>query len=51
MLIQRFPNIEAQLSLKNVWLPPVFFLDFNSRWYDLLVIIWELVLPISGRLP
>ena len=23
-------HIEAQLSLKNAWLPPVFFLDFNS---------------------
>ena len=25
-----FLHIEAQLSLKNAWLPPVFFLDFNS---------------------
>ena len=23
-------HIEAQLSLKNAWLPTVFFLDFNS---------------------
>ena len=30
-------HIEAQLSLKNARLPPVFFLDFNSRWYDLSV--------------
>ena len=32
-----FLHIEAPLFLKNAWLPPVFFLDFNSRWYDLLV--------------
>ena len=32
-----FLHIEAQLSLKNAWLPPVFFLNFNSPWYDLLV--------------
>ena len=25
-----FLHIEAQLSLKNAWLPPVFFLDFSS---------------------
>ena len=49
--------IEAQLSLKNAWLPPIFFLDFNSLWYDLLVshttvvIIWEKILPISGHHP
>ena len=39
--------IEAQFSLKNAWLPPIFFLDFNSPWFDLLVshttvvISWE----------
>ena len=26
----------AYLSLKNAWLPPIFFLDFNSRYQDLL---------------
>ena len=36
-LFSVFLHIEAQLSLKNAWLPPVFFLDFNSPWYDLLV--------------
>ena len=30
-----FLHIETQLSLKNVWLPPVFFVDFNSPRYDL----------------
>ena len=29
-LFNVFLHIEAQLSLKNVWLPPVFFLYFNS---------------------
>ena len=29
-LFSVFLHIEAQLSLKNTWLPPVFFLDFNS---------------------
>ena len=39
--------IGAQLSLKNAWLLPIFCLDFDSPWYDLLVshttvvIIWE----------
>ena len=28
-LFSVFLHIEAQLSLKNAWLPPVFFLDFN----------------------
>ena len=36
-LFRFFLHVEAQLSLKNAWLPPVFFLDFNSPWYDLLV--------------
>ena len=47
--------IEAlQLLLKNAWLPPIFFLDFNSPWYDLLVshttvvIIWEKYFPLVG---
>ena len=34
-LFSVFLHIEAQLSLKNEWLPPVFFMDFNSPWYDL----------------
>ena len=29
-LFSVFLHIEAQLPLKNAWLPPVFFLDFNS---------------------
>ena len=36
-LFSVFLHIEAQLSVKNARLPPVFFLDFNSGWYDLLV--------------
>ena len=49
--------IDAQLSLKNAWLPPIFFLDFNSPWYDLLVShttvvsIWEKIIPISRHRP
>ena len=30
------PQIEAQLSLKNAWLPPIFFLDPKSTHKDLL---------------
>ena len=38
MPIQRFsPYWSAVISEKNAWLPPVFFLDFNSPWYDCLV--------------
>ena len=29
-------QIEAQLSLRNAWLPPVFFLDTKSTYEDLL---------------
>ena len=29
-------QIEAQLSLKNAWLPPIFFLDTKSTNEDLL---------------
>ena len=29
-LFSVFLHVEAQLSLKNKWLPPVFFLDFNN---------------------
>ena len=28
-------QIEAQLSLKNAWLPPIFFLDTKSTYEDL----------------
>ena len=31
-----FKIIVAKLSLKNAWLPPIFFLNFNSRYQDLL---------------
>ena len=27
-----FTNIIHQLSLKNAWLPPIFFLDFNNTY-------------------
>ena len=36
-LFSVFLHIEAQLSLKNAWLPLVFFLDINSLLHDLLV--------------
>ena len=29
-------QIEAQLSLENAWLPPIFFLDTKSTYEDLL---------------
>jgi len=29
-------HIEALLSLKNAWLPPIFFLDTKSTYLDLL---------------
>ena len=29
-------QIKAQLSLKNAWLPPIFFLDSDSPCYNLL---------------
>ena len=28
-------HTEVHLTLKNGWLPLVFFLDFNNPWYDL----------------
>ena len=28
-ILKLFANIIHELSLKNVWLPPIFFLDFN----------------------
>ena len=29
-ILKLFTNIIHQLSLKNAWLPPIFFLDFND---------------------
>ena len=29
-------QIEAEFSLKNAWLPPIFFLDTKSTYWDLL---------------
>ena len=29
-ILQLFPNIIHELCLKNAWLPPIFFLDFNN---------------------
>ena len=32
LCLKLFTNIVDQLSLKNVWLPTVHFLDFNNTW-------------------
>ena len=29
-ILEPFTNIVHELSLKNAWLPPIFFLDFNN---------------------
>ena len=29
-ILKLFANIVDQLSLKNAWLPPIFFFDFNN---------------------
>ena len=29
-ILKLFTNIILELSLKNAWLPPIFFLDFNN---------------------
>ena len=29
-ILKLFTNIIQELSLKNAWLPPTFFLDFNN---------------------
>ena len=29
-ILKLFTNIIHELSLKNAWLPPIFFLDFNN---------------------
>ena len=34
-ILELYTNIVHALSLKNVWLPPIFFLDFNNIWEDL----------------
>ena len=50
----RFLHIEAQLYLKNAWLPPVFFLESvapDMIYLSHIVIIWEKILPISGYRP
>ena len=35
-ILALFRDITAQLSLKNAWLPPIFFSDSNSPCLDLL---------------
>ena len=30
-----YTNIVHELSLKDAWLPPILFLDFNNTWEDL----------------
>ena len=30
-ILKLFTNIVRELSLKNAWLPPIFFLDFNNN--------------------
>ena len=34
-ILELFTNIIHQLSRKNAWLPPIFFLDFNDTCQDL----------------
>ena len=34
-ILKLFTDIIHELSLKNAWLPPIFFLDFNRTCYDL----------------
>ena len=34
-ILKLFTNNIHELSLKNAWLPPIFFLDFNNTCYDL----------------
>ena len=29
-ILKLFTNVVDQLSTKNAWLPPIFFLDFNN---------------------
>ena len=34
-ILELYTNIVHELSLKNVWLPPILFLDFNNTREDL----------------
>ena len=34
-ILELYTNIVHELSLKNAWLPPIFFLDFNNTCEDL----------------
>ena len=34
-ILELYTNIVHKLSLKNAWLPPIFFWDFNNTWEDL----------------
>jgi len=34
-ILRLFTGVIPQLSLKNAWLPPVFFLDFGGACWDL----------------
>ena len=34
-ILKLFTDIIHELSLKNAWLPPIFFLDFNRTCKDL----------------
>ena len=34
-ILKLFTDIIHELSLKNAWLPPIFFLDFNRTCLDL----------------
>ena len=31
-ILELYTNIVHELSLKNAWLPPILFLDFNNTW-------------------
>ena len=34
-ILELYTNIVHELSLKNAWLPQIFYLDFNNTWEDL----------------
>ena len=34
-ILELYKNIVHELSLKNAWLPSIFFLDFNNTWEGL----------------
>ena len=53
-LFSVFLHIEAQLSLKNAWLPQFSFwisVAPDMIYLSRIVIIWEKILPISGHRP